>query len=161
VSFHDNDHYNSVRDEKAPPKTPPKRKNSKSKQKGSNPKEMDSKSKPKGSNPQEIGMYVECIETPERISSYKVPPAKGKSSVNNSMSELTVNDPDIEKQTKPPKKSAPCPCGSGQKYKKCCLAREKHAKRVHSMKSKNSTDDESSDTQEEVTMKGNFRVLQI
>ena len=31
------------------------------------------------------------------------------------------------------KKNAPCPCGSGLRYKKCCLAKQKHAARLERM----------------------------
>jgi uncharacterized protein YecA (UPF0149 family) len=31
------------------------------------------------------------------------------------------------------KKNAPCACGSGLRYKKCCLAKQKHAARLERM----------------------------
>lgn len=82
------------------------------------------------------------------------------------MSELTLKCDDLQKEQqkdpKPPKKNDTCPCGSGLRYKKCCLAREKHAKRLESMKSKSSSaEDSTGEKQEEYEMKGNFRVLQI
>lgn len=82
LSFHDNDHYNSVRDENIQVKPPPrknkptqqKKKQAKGKQKGaaacdttvgddSVPKEAERTSSGKS----EVGMYVECLETPEDI----------------------------------------------------------------------------------------------
>lgn len=82
------------------------------------------------------------------------------------MSELTLKSDDAPKEqqegSKPLKKNDTCPCGSGLRYKKCCLAREKHAKRLESMKNKNSSgEDNAGEKQQDYEMKGNFRVLQI
>uniref|UniRef100_A0A7R9WNB6 Uncharacterized protein n=1 Tax=Craspedostauros australis TaxID=1486917 RepID=A0A7R9WNB6_9STRA len=65
-------------------------------------------------------------------------------------------------------KKGPCPCGSGQQYKKCCLVREKANKRKEKIKataSSSSAAAEDSDYDpngdEASEMKGNFRVLEI
>ena len=64
-----------------------------------------------------------------------------------------------------PKKGDPCPCGSGQKYKKCCLVKEKHAARLQKMKKKEEEVDPAKEDVEQqdanVEMNGKFRVLQI
>lgn len=62
------------------------------------------------------------------------------------------------------KKGDPCPCGSGQKYKKCCLAKEKHSARLRKLKDKNGREDEvcgGDETGPNFEMNGKFRVLQI
>jgi hypothetical protein len=156
VSFHDNDHYNSVRDEKVPPKPPAKRKATKSKLKAD-------KSEEDGKKVEKVEYYGKNGELSEKQDICTT------ISMSSSMSDLSVTDTDKPnaKAVKPPKKNAPCPCGSGKRYKKCCLAREKHAGRVEKMKeeaAKNgdrSMEEDKSAEDQEVTMKGNFRVLQI
>ena len=68
----------------------------------------------------------------------------------------------------PPKKSSPCPCGSGLKYKKCCFAREKSKKRLARMN--HNGDDDNDDKEKEVSdgeeekkeeFIGDFKVLNI
>lgn len=56
------------------------------------------------------------------------------------------------------KKSDPCHCGSGQKYKKCCLKREKHVARVKKIQ-KDDDSDEGDETEKNVD--GGFRVMKI
>lgn len=73
-----------------------------------------------------------------------------------------------EKPAKPPKKNEPCPCGSGLRYKKCCLATDKSKERARKWKAKHGStrsDDnaamEGSNDEDEEKMDGNFRVLKI
>lgn len=57
------------------------------------------------------------------------------------------------------KKGDPCPCGSGQKYKKCCFKRAKHLMRVKKMEepiSRQSNGDDKVDR----TVDG-FRIMKI
>jgi hypothetical protein len=134
VTFHDNDHYNSVRNNNVPPKSPKK----KSKADLSVEKNNATKSKEK----QDTTL-----------------------STTTSMSELSVEDKKAnEKIPKSTKKSAPCPCGSSLRYKKCCFAKEKHAARVQKLKGNSANNGDCAleeDNDEDVVMKGNFRVLQI
>lgn len=131
VSFHDNDHYNSVRDEKSPPKPPPNRNKLKLK------------------------------KTYHKVSSEASDSTA--STATTSISEVSIDNKPLDVKADLPKKavkkSDPCPCGSGQRYKKCCLAKEKHATRIGKIKAESLETEEKAD--EEVIMKGNFRVLQI
>jgi hypothetical protein len=128
VSFHDNDHYNSVRDEKSPPKPPPKRNNLKAKTR-------------------------DC-KTPEN-ESWQVSDSTATTASDTSTDNKSVPDVGASQTKTPSKKSAPCPCGSGLRYKKCCHAKEKHAARLGKLNM------ESPEDENEVAMVGNFRVLQI
>mmetsp|Transcript_6422 Transcript_6422/g.18347 ORF Transcript_6422/g.18347 Transcript_6422/m.18347 type:complete len:166 (-) Transcript_6422:880-1377(-) len=146
VSFHDNDHYNSVRKKLHPPK-------------------------------------------PSRI---KVTPANGQASTIIQINNNTTNNECVEQEspeiecvtaslsglplsdeaeqttdtgpTKTVKRSAPCPCGSGLRYKKCCLAKQKQAIRVERLRAKQQHEDGalSTDTEEEETKSPEmFRVVAI
>jgi hypothetical protein len=80
------------------------------------------------------------------------------------MSELTVKDggETSDEPQKPVKKNSPCPCGSGQRYKKCCLAKGKHAARVQKLRGTQEAEKEQDNkSSQEMHMKGDFRVLQI
>jgi hypothetical protein len=135
VSFHDNDHYNSVRDEKSPPKPPAKRNKQKS-------KKLDAKTPDR-----ELSQASDSTTTTTTTASS----TSDTPTANKSVADVAAS------QTKIPiKKSAPCPCGSGLRYKKCCQAKEKHAARLGKLKMESPEDEN-----EEVTMKGNFRVLHI
>jgi hypothetical protein len=85
-------------------------------------------------------------------------------STTTSMSELTVKDggETSNEPQKPVKKNSPCTCGSGQRYKKCCFAKKKHAARVQKLRGTEETEEEPFDENiHEISLKGNFRVLQI
>jgi hypothetical protein len=141
ISFHDNAHYNSVRDKKSLPKQASSN-SDKGKEKGT-----QQKKKVNGSS--------ESTKTNDTAISAR-----------NSMSELTMNCAATDE--KPARdtqlKSAPCPCGSGQRYKKCCGSK-KHAARVQKLKEGSANEGSAKEegripTEEEVNMNG-FRVLQI
>ena len=73
----------------------------------------------------------------------------------------------LEPPAKPPKKTGRCPCGSGLRYKKCCLVIDKSKQRAQkwkAMHSSVSSDDnpmKGSEDETEEKMDGNFRVLKI
>ena len=144
VSFHDNDHYNSVRNMDEPnPKPPPQRRK--------DPKQAKKKSKSDSSvDSENVSGTTETTSGTDTTAS-----------TTTSLSELSVEDTKEKVAATPVKKGAPCPCGSGRKYKKCCLAKEKHAARIEKMQSEKSSDCAAEDEDEDVVMKGNFRVLQI
>lgn len=84
------------------------------------------------------------------------------------IAETPIPDPPTNKTR--PKKNDPCSCGSGLRYRKCCLESDKSKDRVRKWKTKRqsppSSDDNtmervSNDTEEEKKMDGNFRVLKI
>lgn len=136
VSFHDNDHYNSVRDEKCPPKPPPKHNSHK-------------------------GVLSRRRQTRDQASDTTTATSTTTVCTESDMSVEVKLSTEVENLslTKPIKKSAPCPCGSGQRYKKCCHAKEKLASRLE--KFQKCPTEEDTKVNQEVIMKGNFRVLQI
>jgi len=92
-----------------------------------------------------------------------------KSEVESSLSKLSLNESeetDAGINTKKNiKRSAPCPCGSGLRYKKCCLAKQKHSTRIERLKAKNQEEEEVeiSGLHEGETMspRGMFQVVSI
>ena len=123
LSFHDNDHYNSVRNDSV--------------------LQQPSKPRTKQNNNNDDN---------ERDTT--IPRAT-------SMSELSMNDGGKGGGRAPPrvKKSAPCPCGSGLKYRKCCSTKARSQSKPQ--KNREKSEDRLSDNDEETQMKGNFRLLQI
>lgn len=78
--------------------------------------------------------------------------------------------PPLPATTKPRlKKNDFCPCGSGRKYKKCCLASDRSKERARKWKAKQESSQQDDtmeavgdkDEQVNVAMDGNFRVLKI
>ena len=143
VSYHDNDHYNSVRNKLHPPKLV---------RNGMLPMNdiLSNKIHTKNTNIYETthqGSHeIECITT-----SFSALPLSDK------------REEETEKNTiKNVKRNAPCPCGSGLRYKKCCLARQKHATRVERLRVKRQDEEESlpAETEEERSH-GMFRVVAI
>ena len=118
VSYHDNDHYNSVRNTKG--KTPSKHE---SEDDDSDYEDMDNRKAPSKTR-----------ESGKSNGRSKQPPAQ--------------------------KKNDPCSCGSGVKYKKCCLKREKHATRLEKMQANNSQSDEEEEKKTE-KVEGGFRIMKI
>lgn len=139
VSFHDNDHYNSVRDEKSPPKPPPKR----NKQKG---KDVDRRA-PRKELSQASDTTIATATTSSSVSDM-------------SIDNQSIPQSSASQTNKPVKKSAPCPCGSGQRFKKCCYAMGKHSARLEKLKVE-SSEDAKEEEGGELETRGNFRVLQI
>eukprot|EP00536_Pseudo-nitzschia_multiseries_P002264 jgi/Psemu1/294765/fgenesh1_pm.30_\ len=144
VSYHDNDHYNSVRNKLQPP-TPPRTKVSPTNGQTSTSTSIQINNNAKAMH--EDSLEIECISS--------------------ALSELLLSDDNIEgttdsKSMKTVKRSAPCPCGSGLRYKKCCLAKQKHAVRVDRLKAKKKEEGPlSSDTDEETGSPEMFRVVAI
>lgn len=65
-------------------------------------------------------------------------------------------------RSRPPRKGADCPCGSGIKYKKCCLAKEKALKRSGVAKEEQWGDgNEEKDEKKDGDYIGDFKVLTI
>jgi OTU-like cysteine protease/SEC-C motif len=130
LSFHDNDHYNSVRDV-ASPHPPVKYCKPKSTR-------LD-RSQPEASLPERTTTAASSVS--EACSTTK----------GNSIAKIPAN------------KKGVCPCGSGQRYRKCCLAKEKHAARLDKMRLSESQDHDLHRTaeREETKMIGSFLVLKI
>ena len=78
----------------------------------------------------------------------------------------TTTTSTIEKRTsRPPTRGSNCPCGSGLKYKKCCMVTEKSKKRLAKHLEKHGTGDVDAnlniDEKKEDEFIGNFKVLTI
>ena len=115
VSYHDNDHYNSVRNKLNPPK--PTR--------VAIPSNAQSGAKSKSNGHKSRGQSeIENVTT-----------TLSKSYINEKKNVVAAMQENV-------KRSAPCPCGSGSRYKKCCLAKQKEAKRMDRIKGKREEDEE-------------------
>lgn len=181
VSYHDNDHYSSVRDNEATTPFQPFEMDTSTSQtssvnKSSRVKTKKGKNK-KASNHPVDGSKEGSVEESkgESIEDGGSKKSNGVSSTEVSptehTTEETTNDPQPEqvpvpgddelkkKTSRGPRKNAPCPCGSGDKYKKCCWAQERHDARLKKM---NAVPEDTREPKDEIIeMNGNFRVLQI
>lgn len=70
----------------------------------------------------------------------------------------STNSKDKTKKKRAPTKGSPCPCGSGRTYKKCCLATEKAKKRLANM---NTNEDGDKVDEKKEDFIGDFKVLNI
>ena len=188
VSYHDNDHYNSVR-ENSKGKPPPPIKTfvkpgaaeSREKAKSASTEaylnelptfEGDSddgeNADQDGENEDDGGKEDANQETTVQGNTgeeqcTEVPHTDGARRCDSDI--VVVNE---EKQTRL-KKNDPCPCGSGLRYKKCCLAREKHNIRLKRMQgeSPEETEKQAGDSRpgdrknDEDNSPRDFRVLRI
>jgi hypothetical protein len=126
ISYHDNDHYNSVRNHASG--------------KPSIPLKTFVKSE---SDDNEF-----CTERKEAM-------------VDGPCDESTLDAlPDTGMSIETTKKSAPCPCGSGLRYKKCCFASKSHVKRLHRMQDSEKRD-ANVESEHQPKMDGTFRVMTI
>lgn len=143
LSYHGAEHYNSVRDNSArmPPPPPPSKETSLEEKLSADFDTMESE--------MDVGEGKNQMEVDE---------------ANNGNRETEA---EILNRVKPPKKSAPCPCGSGLKYRKCCLDSAKRKKRIHKWKTEQDHDNvamEDIDDENKAVlpvMEGGFRVLKI
>ncbi|KAL7578165.1 hypothetical protein ACA910_012603 [Epithemia clementina (nom. ined.)] len=174
LSYHDNDHYNSVRDNTGKGKPPPpiktfvKQGASISRQKAKQaeteaclselPSFGDSKDDADVNKDDRYKVYDSEVVPSKQSADHEICVKEESGAYN---SHAVENDKQSNKQRK---KSAPCPCGSGLRYKKCCLAREKHnvrLQRIHA-DDKHGTVAPSNNTRStEAVMDGEFRVLKI
>jgi len=130
VSYHDNDHYNSVRDNN------------------------------KGKPPPPIKTFNRLTEKASPIRNNKDSQSTSDETPDDSGDEEKVKGTTVKK---PPKKNDMCPCESGLRYKKCCLARAKHQTRLNRIHGEHQSKDEEpqGDKGVEHEMAGEFRVLKI
>jgi len=145
LAYHGNDHYNSVirLNSKQPTSLHP---SSKDRKKNNNSKSADDTNNSNDGN-------VNCQDRDN-----PTPSNEGTESRSSSNSD-----------TRPPTRGSDCPCGSGKKYKKCCMAQEKAKKRRAKFAAENHHDTEEgsnshpekkedADDDEYI---GNFRVISI
>jgi hypothetical protein len=140
LSFHENEHYNSVRDS-AVGKPPPPIKTFKKFVDEMDPQVIDAET-----------------ETDEELNEEGDEEA-GAPQLENEGTE--IESPESTGMQKVVKKSAPCPCGSKLRYKKCCWAKQKHAERIRKLDIKESTTECSSSSDEEEDPASSFRVMKI
>ena len=165
-SYHDNNHYNSVRDEKKKKKNTNNNNNNKTNNK--NTKQETSQKPAKNDTKSTAAATTTNYPTTEQ--------GNGKNNSSTTIStkvsdksELSANDGGKGGGRKVVvKKNAPCPCESGLKYKKCCLAKQKSQKRLERLQGMNqSNNDDDSDNNDEdddydhEEINGAFRVLKI
>ena len=137
VSYHDNDHYNSVRNKLQAPKP--------------------SRLKPPSSNGKTgIGPKSNGNKSQGQSEIEDVTNSLSKSAISTELEKTEIAIP------KNVKRSAPCPCGSGLRYKKCCLAKQKHAKRMERLKGRGQfEEDDLSEENENRGCQETFRVVTI
>jgi hypothetical protein len=141
LSYHDNDHYNSVR--------------------------LSSGSKP----PPPIKTYIAPQFSPMQEGESANQNEGNQIALEEATSATTTSAassdtlPDVVLSDKPPShpvtKNSPCPCGSGLRYKKCCAAKEKRASRLNRLRGQGTGSSVSNIERDEPTMDGKFRVLRI
>jgi hypothetical protein len=141
LSFHENEHYNSVRDSAMGKPQPPIKTFEKSEKSFDEMESIDAE-----------------IVTDEDF--------KEEEDVAAGATRLESEDTESESHEstgsqKVVKKSAPCPCGSGLRYKKCCWAKQKHADRLRKLPIDKSTKEYLPSSDEEEDPAGSFRVMKI
>jgi len=168
ISYHDNQHYNSVRINSQPNPPPPP---SLFLEYGG--QIMWDDKVPRDDNLRNVNINLEeGIENDTGGGDGNNSLTDGDSIDDDEPGRITAQTSQQRKQQQQqqPKKSAPCPCGSGLRYKKCCLPRQKHEKRVQRMmvtrsaagKSCSFDDDDDDDSGGGGTsMEGNFVKLHI
>ena len=143
LSYHGNDHYNSVHTI-----------DGMKKMKQSSTKENDSALPSSSSKVKQKGKAV--ITTGSGDGNSK------KDTVATSQSTTTTAEG--KSRNRPPTRGSNCPCGSGKKYKKCCLAAEKSKKRLAKHVEKKNGSNDSADNENEKredSFIGDFKVLTI
>jgi hypothetical protein len=143
LSFHENEHYNSVRDTSVGKPTPPIKTFEKS------DKSVDD----------DMEQLIDAETDTDDDFKEESDETTGVSPFENGDMERESHESTVSQQVV--KKSAPCPCGSGQRYKKCCWAKEKHADRLRKLPlDKRPTKSFPSSDEDEETA-GSFRVMKI
>ena len=175
VSYHDNDHYSSVRDNKASvPFQPFEMDTDNSKGITSNNSnntrgKKKSKSKKGSSRSAEANKEDPVENDKDGADMVATKAVTSPTELLENVKEVTADEPQSEqvpeqetsKKVRGPRKNSPCPCGSGKKYKKCCWAQERHQGRLKTMKDNTEDTVEEGPKDESFEMNGNFRVLQI
>lgn len=131
LSYHDNDHYNSVRYES---------------------RNYVNNRLPTTNN---------NVKTPQEYKKKKRKSEKKKANNNTSDLQRDQNETLKIENDPIPRRNDLCPCGSGMKYKKCCLAAEKRKKRLETIKRKNGLQDEDEDPKRDEPIEEEFKVMQI
>jgi len=137
VSYHDNDHYNSVRNKLYSPK----------------PSQVN---RPSLSAERDVHIKNNTNEKMESSEIENLATSLLESSITTKSEKTGIS---IQKNVK---RSAPCPCGSGLRYKKCCLAKQKETTRMDRMKAKKQCDEDGmSDVNDDRRSQEMFRIVAI
>lgn len=140
VSFHDNDHYNSVRGTSAKKPPPP------------------IKFMPQRHS--ETSMQTDRTEDESFESKSSILDKETDDPAKESADPMEICKP--AKPSKSKKKKGKCPCGSGLSYRKCCRDRDKKQRAMR--KSKQSTESSAMEVEETANKKeaeGSFKVRKI
>lgn len=172
VSFHSGDHYNSVRYKNG--RRPEKTLSRSSSERRTSRQKSRRSSLHRGASVNGIGTTSSRSEFTRSSQSDTV--TTSASTISTTEESLCDQSRSEQKkiplatvvgvENKPTKRSSPCPCGSGRRYKKCCWAKERSESRNRKQKEKTgrgSGGDARMQHREEsaIVMKGKFRVLQI
>lgn len=151
LSYHGSEHYNSVRDNAAGKPPPPSRTSF------AKPEHSTVTDESPESNTEPI-LENEDIDKMDLDDNGETTPT----SIDKALEKMLEEPP----PAKSPKKNDPCPCGSGLRYKKCCLEIAKSKERARKWKAKQQADevameDSPEDEETKERMEGGFRVLKI
>ena len=154
LSYHDNMHYNSVLDLKANnnstksttaidpisssvsnnPSGASKGTKKKAKKKAKKTKITNENSEPGGNSESQTAAQSH-EQQPTTVNTENELESKQTEAEGNKLSDVE-NTGNMRKKTNRPKRNDQCPCGSGLRYKKCCLAKEKNKIRLEKFREK-------------------------
>jgi hypothetical protein len=144
LSFHENEHYNSVRDTSVGKPPPP----------------IKTFEKSEKSADDEMEHLIDAeTDTDEDFKEESDETAGASPFENGDMERGPSHESTVSQIIV--KKSAPCPCGSGQRYKKCCWAKEKHADRLRKLPLDKRTTKSMPSSDDDEEPAGSFRVMKI
>jgi len=157
VTYHDNDHYNSVRSSAGGKPPPP----IKTYIVDDDPMAIDDSAE----NGDKDAEMMVTAEEENGISAATNNSTDLNGAVGDTLAPTTTNNNNtVAGQQQHQKKNSPCHCGSGLRYKKCCLPKEKQAARQRKMQFEYSitTGHQLEDKKEKDGItNGDFRVLRI
>jgi SEC-C motif len=189
VSYHDNDHYNSVRDRKCPPKPAAQNEKKMPSRKASNGVNNHQETPIEGGGAAVAGAGGDNFDPkqpPQDPDGTRLDdPADDYSAATASVSALSIDGTTTrggttaaaaaakDDKSSSVKKGSPCPCGSGVKYRKCCYASKqkrsgrsdkKQLKRMSTNESDDNNTPKDSDPEEpkeRSKSRGQFQVVSI
>ena len=159
VTYHDNDHYNSVRSSAGGKPPPPIKTYIVD---DDDPMAIDDSAE---KDDKDAEMLVTAEEENGITAATNNNSTESNGAVGDTLASTTTNNNNaVAGPPQQQKKNSPCHCGSGLRYKKCCLAKEKQAARQRKMQCEYSitTGHQLEDKKEKDGItNGDFRVLRI
>ena len=156
LSYHDNDHYNSVR-EHGTTKPPPPIKTF--------VKQGAAEQKARAAQTETCLSELPTYEDSDNEQQQQQEDANKESLAEDVEGKsLTENVESARIRSKQPKKSTPCPCGSGLRYKKCCWVKENKKGPAQCKKVKHEEEEDTEPVDGESasnSVQGDFRVMKI